>query len=159
MRLILDRNYCSNPQAPTPACFFFLSRSVCFFLSTVSLNPSSTLHWLHLFFTFLLSFLMMGNSCSSWSCIFYFPQPFYLFFTSLIPPFLLTASVALSPPLLPLLFDSSLALVPSPLPLSSPLLILPSSPYQHSFLLVSSSSPCLHPCVRPTSSRSWVLWY
>lgn len=80
MRLILDRNYCSNPQAPTPACFFFLSRSVCFFLSTVSLNQSSTLHWLHLFFTFLLSFLMMGNSCSSWSCIFYFPQPFYLFF-------------------------------------------------------------------------------
>ena len=37
-------------------------------LSTVSLNPSSNLHLLHLFFTFLLSFLMMGNSSSSWSC-------------------------------------------------------------------------------------------
>lgn len=40
MRLILDGNYCSNPQAPTHAFFSLFSRSVCFFVSTVSLDPS-----------------------------------------------------------------------------------------------------------------------
>ena len=44
MRLILDRNYCSNPQAPTPACFFFflsLALYASFYLLYLSI------HFLH----------------------------------------------------------------------------------------------------------------
>ena len=40
MRLILDRNYCSNPQAPTPACFFFFSLLLCMLLSIYCISQS-----------------------------------------------------------------------------------------------------------------------
>lgn len=52
MRLILDRNCCSNPQAPPPAFFF----SLCLFLCIYCISHS-IFYFLHLLFSFSPFFL------------------------------------------------------------------------------------------------------
>lgn len=146
MRLILDRNCCSNPQAPPPAFFF----SLCLFLCIYCISHS-IFYFLHLLFSFSPFFLHSYdvNSLEHQTLIsnvkIVFPSipplllletstlhpsslsGFYLsllvaVFSYLIPLFLLTAFCTLSSSLLPFLSSflppHSPLIFPSPLPLS-----------------------------------------